>query len=153
MILWSLLLLMLISGFIPFLHRGHRRRGLFLRAKELHLEGWRNTKACCICAVLSHWSSFSWILGLTTLVHSVAGDDGAHLCLESGRLLAWCLSKPKLGLEVTLLSLMKWGNEYYSNLETKHQGYEDGTSFTQRCTKTTIKNFIHRDIFFFPFSA
>lgn len=64
-------------------------------------------------AVLSHWSSFSWILGLTTLVHSLAGDDGAHLWPENGTaqvrkaagLMSGRSSKPKLGLEVTLLSL------------------------------------------------
>lgn len=64
-------------------------------------------------AVLSHWSSFSWILGLTMLVHSLAGDDGAHLWPENGTaqirraagLMSGRSSKPKLGLEVTLLSL------------------------------------------------
>lgn len=66
------------------------------------------------CAVLSHWSSFSWILGLTTLVHSLAGDDAAHLWLENGTaqtrkaagLISGGGSKPELGLEATLLSLI-----------------------------------------------
>lgn len=66
------------------------------------------------CAVLSHWSSFSWILGLGTLGHSLAGDDGAHLWLENGTaqirkaagLMSGKGSKPKLGLEATFLSLM-----------------------------------------------
>lgn len=74
----------------------------------------RSQKHTVPCAVLSHWSSFSRILGLTRLVHSLAGGDGAHLWLENGTaqirkaagLMSGKGSKPKLGLGATLLSLM-----------------------------------------------
>lgn len=113
-LLLSLLFLILMVQFIlPIQHKG-QRRSLLLKAKQLHLEMSRKyQKHAVSTAILSHWSSFNCVLGLTTLAHSLTSDDGAHLWLanwadqirKAGGLISGRSSKLELDLEATLLSL------------------------------------------------
>lgn len=114
-LLLSLLFLILIMQFVILIeHRGHRRTSLLLKAKQPHLEVWRKyQKRAVPCAVLPHWSSFNWILGLTTLAHSLTGDDRGPSVAgkldwshqEGCWLISGRHSKTELDLEATLLPL------------------------------------------------
>lgn len=73
---------------------------------------WRKFQKDAVSSVvLPHWSSFNWTLGLTVMMHSLTGGDGAPLWLanwtdqNAAVLVAGKTSKLELDLEGALLYL------------------------------------------------